>query len=133
MKSGRSSLSFTKTVIRRKLIDYVRKEQRHDGNILISSFDTKDEEEGTTNPLEIYEAMKRYEANKRIEERQFEIQELNRQLSSFEISFLDLAEASPKHHDSRIMLCKMGKCLAEDKAMVHILLQKNKLPIKELL
>src|SRR5690554_416529 len=37
--SGRSFLSFSQTVIRRRLIDYVRSEQRHKKQIPISTFD----------------------------------------------------------------------------------------------
>lgn len=52
-QAGRSFLGFSEQVIRRRLIDYVRKEQRFAGQIPYSTFEVEDEEEHTVNPVEI--------------------------------------------------------------------------------
>lgn len=132
-QSGRSFLSFAQTVIKRRLIDYVRKEQRHTGQIPLSAFDIEDDEENVSNPIEMHQAIEQYEKEKVIAERQAEIQQLNKQLSEFGISFLDLVEASPKHADSRNMLLGIGRMLAEENDLMKILLNKKMLPIKDLL
>lgn len=133
MGAGRSFLSFAETVIRRRLIDYVRKEQRFQGQIPYSSFEVEDEEENVMNPVEVHQAIEQYENQRTVEERRSEILELDRVLGEFDIRFSDLVGASPKHVDSRIALLEIGRVLACDHQMMRILLGKRMLPIKELL
>ncbi len=130
---GRSFLGFAETVIRRRLIDHLRKEQRFRGQIPYSSFDQEDEEDNVINPIEIHQAIEQYEKQKGMEERRSEIQDFSRCLAEFDISFSELVEASPKHDDSRKMLFGIAKLLAEDADMMRTLLVKRQLPIKELL
>lgn len=132
-ESGRSFLSFSETVIRRRLIDYIRKESRFTGQIPYSSFEVEDDEDSIVNPVEVHQAIEQYEKEKTIEERRSEIVDFNRCLQDFGISFNDLVEASPKHNDSREALLKIGVILARDQTMMSIVLVKKMLPIKELL
>lgn len=131
--AGRSFLGFAETVIRRRLIDHIRKEQRFSQQIPYSSFDVEDEDDNVINPVEIHQAVEQYEIQKDMEERRGEISDLNRVLKEFDISFADLAEASPKHADSRETLVAIGKRLAGDHQMMRMMLGKRMLPIKELL
>lgn len=132
-QAGRSFLSFAETVIRRRLIDFVRKEQRFSQQVPYTSFEVEDEEENTVNPVEIHQAIREYEQQKDMEERKSEILELNRVLGEFDISFTDLIEASPKHNDSRESIARIGVMLAADSGLMRILLSKRMLPIKEML
>jgi RNA polymerase sigma factor len=132
-QAGRSFLSFAETVMRRRLIDFVRKEQRFRGQIPYSSFEVEDDEDNVVNPVEIHQAIEQYEKQKGLEERQSEIADFSRVLSDFGISFVELAEISPKHEDSRRMLVGIGHKLAGDAGMMRILIVKRMLPIKELL
>lgn len=132
-QTGRSFLSFAETVIRRRLIDYVRKEQRFSQQVPYSSFEVEDEEENILNPVEIHQAIREYEQQKGMEERRSEIQELNRVLQEFDISFSDLVDCSPKHADSRETLIGIGVMLSNDSQMMRTLLSKRMLPIKDLL
>jgi RNA polymerase sigma factor len=132
-ESGRSFLSFSETVIRRRLIDFIRKESRFTGQIPYSSFEVEDDEDSIVNPVEIHQAIEQYEKEKTIEERQSEIVDFNRCLLEFGISFSDLVDASPKHSDSREALFSIGALLARDQTMMSIVLSKRMLPIKELL
>lgn len=131
--SGRSFLSFAETVIRRRLIDYVRKESRFTGQIPYSSFEVEDDEDSVVNPVEIHQAIEQYEREKTIEERRSEIVDFNRCLQQFGITFGDLVEASPKHSDSREALFAIGALLARDSSLMSLVLTKKMLPIKELL
>lgn len=132
-QSGGSFFGFAQTVIRRRLIDYIRKEQRHFGQVPMSSFDTEDDEAQIVNPIERHQAIEHYEKEKLTQERKFEIDDLNQELSEFGVSFYDLIDASPKHADSRMMLIEIGKRLADESVLMNILLNKRMLPIKELL
>jgi len=131
--AGRSFLSFAETVIRRRLIDYVRKEQRFAQNVPYSSFDAYDDEDNIVNPVEIHQAIEQFEKQKGMEERQSEITDLSGVLSEFDIRFADLVEMSPKHSDSRQMLMAIGFMLSQDSQMMRSLLSKRMMPIKELM
>jgi RNA polymerase sigma factor len=130
---GSSFLGFAETVIRRRLIDHVRKEQRHNQQVPLSSFDGEDEEQNIINPIETKQAIEVYETQAGIEERKSEINDLNRSLGEFGIRFMDLVEASPSHADSREALFKIGKQLADNEEWMQVLLLKHTLPIKEIL
>lgn len=130
---GRSFLGFAETVIRRRLIDFLRKEQRFKGQIPYSSFDQEDEEDHVMNPIEVHQAIEAYEKQKGMEERRSEIVDFNSCLSAFGIAFSDLTDASPKHDDSRQMLFGIGRTLAHDPELMRMLISKRQLPIKELL
>lgn len=130
---GRSFFAFAETVIRRRLIDYVRKEQRHRNQVPYSAFETVDDDDHTINPIEIHQAMEQYDEERLTWDRRGEIEELSGVLSGFGISFMDLAEASPKHADSREMLYSIAFLLAEDALLMEGLLARKTLPIKELL
>lgn len=132
-EAGRSFLGFAEQVIRRRLIDYVRKEQRHQQQVPYSAFEVEDDEDNIINPVEIHQAIAHYEKQKGMEERRSEIIDLSHSLSEFGISFSDLADASPKHADSRHALFGIAKTLAEDATLMRLMLTKRMLPIKELL
>ncbi len=130
--AGRSFLGFADTVIRRRLIDYVRREVKHANSTPWSAFDTEDEEDSSSNPIENVEAMAIYEQERLTERRRDEIETFAARLSRFGVSFMELADKSPKHADSREMLFGIGRLLAEDRLLFAQLESKRQLPIKEL-
>ncbi|CAG7627009.1 RNA polymerase sigma factor SigI [Paenibacillus solanacearum] len=132
-QAGRSFLGFAEQVIRRRLIDYVRKEQRFSQQIPYSTFEVEDEEDNAVNPIEIHQAIEEYEKEKSAEERRGEIIDLNRCLTDFGIRFGDLVDASPKHDDSRQALFGIARKLSRDPELMRIMVAKRMLPIKELL
>lgn len=132
-EAGRPFLGFSEMVIRRRLIDYIRKEQRFLQQVPYSSFEMEDEEENLMNPVDVHQAIREYELQKDMEDRKSEIMELNHVLKDFGVSFSDLVEASPKHADSRESLAKIGIMMAQDSALMRLLLVKRMLPIKEML
>lgn len=131
--AGRSFLGFAEQVIRRRLIDYVRKEQRFAHQLPYSSFEIEDDEAQVVNPVEIHQAIEVYEKSKESEERKHEILELTQCLNEFGIRFGDLADASPKHDDSRQSLFAIARQLADNRELMRLMLAKRQLPIKELL
>ncbi|MFF2481894.1 RNA polymerase sigma factor SigI [Paenibacillus sp. NPDC058071] len=131
-ESGRSFLGFAETVIRRRLIDYVRKEQRHLQSVPYSSFELNDEEEQPYNPLETKQALQAYELKQLSDERRMEIAEYAKELVGFGISFQELGEHSPKHADSRKLLLGISMTLSEQFQLYAQLRSTGKLPVKEL-
>lgn len=131
--NGASFLHFAETVIRRRLIDFVRKEQRHAGQIPYSAFEVQDDEDHVMNPVEIDQAMSSFDEEQRAMDRRTEIIELNQQLQEYGIRFADLVDGSPKHADSRQSLILIGRRLGEDEELMKQLVGKKQLPIKELL
>ncbi len=130
--AGRSFIGFAETVIRRRLTDYVRKEQRTAGQIPQSAFLQEDEEGETFDPIDARRSAEMHLQERERDERRLEIEGLNAQLADFGISFTDLVEGSPKHEDSRKMLIGIGWMLSRDRDLSEVLLLKKSLPLKEL-
>ncbi|MFD0714620.1 RNA polymerase sigma factor SigI [Paenibacillus sp. GCM10027626] len=130
--AGKSFLGFAETVIRRRLIDYVRKEQRHACSVPYSVFETIDDEELPVNPVETKEAISRYSLHLEAETRRLEIEEYNEILTSYGITFAELPEFSPKHADSRLLLASISCTFATTGTMYESFEASKKLPVKEL-
>lgn len=130
--AGKSFIGFAETVIRRRLIDYVRKEQRHTQVVPYSMFDSEDEEQPYYNSVETRQAMNAFEIKRTEDERRLEISELSQELERFGISFAELVEHSPKHTDSRRLLIGIAQKLVSETNLLDSLRQTNKLAVKEL-
>lgn len=130
--AGKSFLGFAETVIRRRLIDYVRKEQRHAVVSTYSAFEQEDEEQQLYNPLEVRRALQHYDLSQTADERRMEISEFSEELKSYGITFMELVEVSPKHADSRKLLVGIAHTLASEERLMRALQSTGKLPVKEL-
>jgi RNA polymerase sigma factor len=131
--AGRSFLGFAETVIRRRLIDHVRREQRHAHVAPFSAFDTEDDDDFPVNPVETRQALSEYGKQTETEERRNEIEEFGVKLLRFGIKFSELADVSPKHIDSRLMLFGIGRQIARSPELYLLMESKRQLPIKILL
>lgn len=131
-EAGGTFFGFAETVIRRRLIDHLRRENRHRQNVPYSSFDVEDEDQAMMNPVEIHRSIEQYEQEKLRLDRQYEIGEFSEKLQTFGISFRELTDVSPKHRDSRETMINIGKQLAANEAWMSYVLEKKMLPIKEL-
>jgi len=58
--AGVTFFSFAETVIRRRLIDHLRKESRHRHLVPYSSLEVEDEDHSLVNPVEIVQSIKQY-------------------------------------------------------------------------
>nr|WP_317618418.1 RNA polymerase sigma factor SigI [Paenibacillus sp. PL91] len=130
--AGKSFIGFSETVIRRRLIDHVRKEQRHSQVVPYSMFDSEDEEQPQYNSVETRQAMNAFEIKRTEDERKQEISDLNQELLRFGISFAELVEVSPKHADSRRLLIGIAQTLVSETDLFDSLKMTNKLAVKEL-
>jgi RNA polymerase sigma factor len=128
-----SFLGFADTVITRRLIDYARQERRHTASVPYSSLKEHEEDgEGLLHRIESAAAFELYEQQRVAEDRRAEIAALTEQLAVFGIPFEDLAQNSPRHRDSRLVLMKIGNRLAQRAELFQSLLEKRQLPVKEL-
>lgn len=122
-------LPYAKVVIQNRLKDYFRKTARLQTECPL---DTESEDGKIISPAEIQAAWDDYRDRTIEDERQEEIAEYEKLLSEYGIDFFALAEASPRHRDSRQTLFETAKYIAENPDMMQHLLAKKQLPISEL-
>lgn len=129
-EKGKSFLTFADMVIRRRVIDYIRKESRHDQSI--SLFHEEGEEGEKYHPYEIRAAIHQYQMESDTVNRKEEILLLQEKLKDYGVSFFDLVDEAPKHVDARQNAFSIAKLLVEDQLLKQTFLQKKCLPLKEL-
>jgi RNA polymerase sigma factor len=123
-------LTFANVVIQRRIIDYIRQEQRVNKNIVhqIEEADEEYEESGFEQKRSIEVFQQENEKAKRVEE----IQEYQKLLQQFGITFQVLSEQCPKHIDARENAKEIAQLVATDEQFSSFLIEKKKLPIKKI-
>lgn len=121
-------LSFASMLIRNRLIDFTRKEKRHRGNISLYEEVGEDGE-----IIDIIEGEESHEEDIVYRDAtKAEIAELSRQMENFGVSFMDVAENSPKQ-DRTLEACReVIRYAYENKELMEKFLKSKKLPITEL-
>ncbi|MGJ9459285.1 RNA polymerase sigma factor SigI [Oceanobacillus sp. CF4.6] len=127
---GSSFLSFAKLVIKRKVIDYIRYNQKRPTPLsLDESFDAEQME----NPMELLAVKEKYNQEQDTIHRREEIMDFKEKLQEYRLTLIDLTEASPKHKDARDSAVKTARILFDDEQLREFVQIKKKLPIKDLL
>ncbi|TQS76574.1 RNA polymerase sigma-I factor [Ornithinibacillus gellani] len=126
---GSSFLSFAKLVISRKIIDYIRSNQKYPQSI---SLDETYDEEKMENPMEIIAVKMQYELDQDNWHRKQEILDFKHKLSTYKLSFAELTKIAPKHKDARDSAIRTARILQQDDQLSAFVKKKKKLPIKEL-
>ncbi len=127
-----SFLAFSETVMRRRLIDYFRKEAKYHLQIPMSGFDMNNEEDETYNPIEIQMAVEDHQNLQINEERRWEIERYTELLEQYGMTMQDLVDASPKHADTRVTLIEVSRIIVENEALAAQVKNQKTLPLKEL-
>ncbi|TMU88008.1 RNA polymerase sigma factor SigI [Bacillus sp. BHET2] len=128
---GSSIISFSEVIIKRKVIDYIRK----NGKIQDVSMDmtlSGDGEEETSLTIDQIVSVEEYGKQKQAQMRREEIGAFKEQLSHFKLSFNDLIEQSPKHEDARLNAIDIAKTVVNSNELLNYLIDKKRLPIKRL-
>lgn len=127
---GSSLLSFADVIIKRRVIDYIRTQPKHK-NV---SFDINEEieEEQAQTSVEAEISIQEFQLKSETERRREEILQFSRVLQEFELSFQELVKHSPKHADARQNAMKVAHALVREESLKEFLLEKKKLPIKQL-
>ncbi|WP_243291744.1 RNA polymerase sigma factor SigI [Bacillus sp. FJAT-47783] len=128
---GSSLLSFAELIIKRKVIDYIRKEARASRTIQWDPVMAEDEE-APQSKVEADLSIEEYEKLLEQEQRKEEILFFRAVLKEFKLSLEELIEQSPKHVDARQNAINVAKVLVEDEELKQFLLQKKRLPVKQL-
>ncbi len=124
-------LSFARNVIKRRLIDFFRKESRRDNEILTSDFVEMDEER-ESNSWERKIAEEVHQEKQAVEDRRDEIQRFSEELSAMGLSFPEIVAAAPKHEDARLRAMELAAMVVENPMLKQFLLEKKTIPIKKM-
>lgn len=128
---GSSLLSFSEVLIKRRVIDYIRKQTKFQ-YISLDITGVHYEEESPGNVIVNELSLDDYHKKTDEQLRKEEIIHFQNLLSTFDLSFSDLVENSPKHADARKNAIIAAKMLVEDKELKNLLFEKKRLPIKQL-
>ncbi|WP_188695888.1 RNA polymerase sigma-I factor [Pullulanibacillus camelliae] len=134
-KTGQGSkfLTFADMVIRRRIIDFIRKEARQSKNIYLDQAEIEDDSQQDESYLEQKAALEYFEEKQQIEERIEQIEAYKVLLKQYGISFKSLSKHCPKHIDARENAKVIANILVSNEQLSQYLQEKKQLPIKELL
>ncbi|WP_026073307.1 RNA polymerase sigma factor SigI [Robertmurraya massiliosenegalensis] len=127
---GSSLLSFADVLIKRKVIDYIRSQSKYK-NISLQINDEQ-EEDSQHSSVEAQLSIDDYQRKTEATNRKNEIIQFAGVLQQYELSFDELVKNSPKHADARKNAMKVAQTLVEQEELKQYLLEKKKLPIKQL-
>ncbi|MGE6631119.1 RNA polymerase sigma factor SigI [Bacillus sp. NPDC077027] len=130
-EKGNSLLAFAELIIKRKVIDYIRKEARNAQTI---NMDLQESENGeySQSMIEAELSVDEYRLLIEQEQRREEIQHFKERLKVYGLTFNELLEHSPKHADARQNAIKVAYTLVQHDDLRNILFQKKQLPVKQL-
>ncbi|WP_088227632.1 RNA polymerase sigma-I factor [Desulfosporosinus sp. FKB] len=117
-------LAFARLLIKRRLIDYHRKQRSQ----LTNSLDQDD----IGRDIEIHLSLNEFKVKEQNRERAAEIQQFTQALAAVNLTFQDLVAASPKHRDSRETLLRAARELAFDKELWAHVERTGKVPMQAL-
>ena len=129
-EKGASFFTFAEVVIKRRLIDFYRKEQKSSA-ISFSSLSTE-LCDGEFNALEFKESDRIYKWEQEKRDRQEEMLYYSAILRDYGISMGELVKISPKHVDARMRAMEVAQVIAEDDTLKEFLLVRKELPLKAL-
>lgn len=126
-----SFLSFAQNVIKRRLIDYYRKEKRFENVTYIEEYTENniDSDNIIEPPFMIKKAMSDYQESSLKELRRLEIEELKGELSKWNISFAELVDVSPKAQKTKILCNDIIKFMLSRQDLIDDLMRTGQLPI----
>lgn len=130
-EKGSSLLSFAEVLIKRRVIDYIRKHSKNTTLRLDLGNDFQnDDSTGMTieNELSLGHHIKQEEEQLRKDE----ILQFHQALQTFGLSFQEIVEQSPKHADARKNAMTVARKLIENNELSQLLWEKKRLPIKDL-
>lgn len=125
---GASFHSFVQMVIRRRLVDYFRKEGKHQ-HLSLSPMNLEDEE---LSRYDLDASLEHYQENENQEVFTQVVENYVRVLCDYNVTLDDLIKVSPKHSDSKQTLTRAALVLSHNPRLMTHLQKHRLLPIKEL-
>lgn len=123
-------LSYAALLIRSRLIDYSRREARHQGHL--SLYEEKGGDDDRTLMDTIASGEDSFEISATREATRQEIEELGAVMSKFGVSFADVADNSPKQERTLQACAAAVRYARENPALLDELLKTGKLPMAQL-
>jgi RNA polymerase sigma factor len=123
-------LAFSQNVIKRRIIDYFRKEKKHNITVPINDYTGDEENEGID--LSIGKSLDEYSKEEVSEYRRLELEQLKSELGVWGISFSELINVSPKHNKTRSMYSDIAKFILSQENLLSQIMHKKLLPISEI-
>lgn len=130
---GSRFLTFADMVIRRRIIDFLRKEARTANTVYFDQPETDEDGQQEESYIEQQAAIDYYEEQQQIQERMEQIESYKELLLQYGITFKVLSKQCPKHIDARENAKQIARILVGNEKLANYLLEKKQLPIKELL
>ena len=121
-------LAYAAMLIRSRIIDYQRKESRHQGTIPLYA-ETDDDR---TILDKVADERDHFEESANLEATRQEIEELSAVMADFGVSFSDVADNSPKQERTLEACASAIRYAAENKYLLDELLRTKKLPLAQL-
>ncbi|MBL4952463.1 RNA polymerase sigma factor SigI [Neobacillus sp. OS1-32] len=128
---GSSLLSFAEVIIKRRIIDYIRKQTKNQ-HLSMDLMNHPNEEDSPGDVIVNELSLEDYHKKNDEQLRKEEIIRFQGLLVDFDLNLSDLLENSPKHADARKNAILVAKTLVEDQELKWLLLEKKRLPIKQL-
>jgi len=125
-----SFLSFSQNVIKRRLIDYFRKEKKHSSTVSLNECYGDDEDQEID--LSTNESIEKFSKEEISEYRRLEIEDLKMELRKWDISISDLVESSPKHDKTRRLYAGIAKYIVSRPELISIIMNKKYLPVADI-
>ncbi|WP_230500449.1 RNA polymerase sigma factor SigI [Sutcliffiella rhizosphaerae] len=127
---GSSLISFADLIIKRRVIDYIRKESKNT-TVTLSEHEVE-QDDYTSNRIEATLSIEEFQKQIDQEQRREEIKYYQSVLKDFDLSFSDLIECSPKHADARQNAIDVAITLVQNHELKNHLFEKKLLPMKQL-
>ncbi len=122
-------LSYASMLIRSRIIDFQRKESRHQAHL---SLHAENDDTGRTIMEEVADERDHAEESANLEATKQEIEELSGVMARFGVSFSDVADNSPKQ-ERTMAACMAAICYAaENSHLLDELLRTGRLPLAQL-
>lgn len=133
-QSRGSFLSFAQGVIRRRLIDFYRKEKKHQAVVYINDCctDNSEKEDIYDYIITAGEVQNKYYEQEINEVRRQELAELKEELARWELSLKDIAKSSPKHAATKKSYLQIVRFLLDNEELLKKTKTKMYLPIAEI-
>jgi len=134
IEGGTSFFNYAEILIKRRLIDFYRREQRFGKAIPFSSLggEMPEENDNVINLIEHKQALSEYQKEQEIMERREEIIQYTKRLKDFGIQFTDLVKSAPKHEDARLRAMEVARLVAGRSDLIAHLESKKELPLKQI-
>ena len=120
--------TFSRNVIKRRLIDYYRKEKRYRDVVPLNVYAQDGE---TEIDLGADEAIREFSDRDIAELRRVEIEELAKELRQWNITYRDLAKVSPRHRKTREQCAVLAGIILSRPDMLESIMVRKYLPVSE--